>query len=157
MTRANWLNDGSKVDWDSFDQYKETDKYLPDEGEGDNKATQTATAVSKLIYKWFNDGDVYDNTHYMTGWANDLSTYANWLSTYIEGADDILEQINYAYNDDQYSRILLKLIQLVEPMYKELETEPKVDSVYKTKGPFEFAEENEDDYDDDYEENEEEE
>lgn len=39
--------------------------YLPDRGEGKTKATQIVTAVNKLIYKWFNDGDVYDNTYHM--------------------------------------------------------------------------------------------
>lgn len=58
----------AKITWSSFDE-KETneleDKYLPNSGEGDNMATQAVTATSKLIYKYFNDGDVFDNNYHL--------------------------------------------------------------------------------------------
>ena len=72
------------VDWSYFNQYEELiNVYMPIQGEGDTMATQAVTAVNKLIYKWYNDGDVYDNTYQMNGWANDLSSYANWLCKYL--------------------------------------------------------------------------
>ena len=68
--------------WDDFDIFsdiiEECDCWTP-QGEGEDKGTQIAIATSKLVYKWFNDGDVFDNTYYLEGWANDLSSYANWL------------------------------------------------------------------------------
>ena len=50
------------VDESAFDKFEPIiDKYMPDIGEGDSLASQMVTAVNKLIYKWYNDGDVYDN------------------------------------------------------------------------------------------------
>ena len=70
------------VDWSYYDkpEFKAINsEYLPARGEGETKATQIVTAVNKLVYKWYNDGDVFDNTGALSGWANDLSSYANWL------------------------------------------------------------------------------
>lgn len=54
------------VDWGYFDKFEWADeKYLPCRGEGETKATQIVTAINKLVYKWYNDGDVFDNTHYL--------------------------------------------------------------------------------------------
>lgn len=66
------------VNWNYFDKFEAiTVKYMPDYGEGETIASQAVTAVNKLIYKWYNDGDVFDNTKYLEGWWNDLSSYAN--------------------------------------------------------------------------------
>ena len=71
------------VDWSKYRQFGDiTHKYLPSRGEGDSKASQLVTAVNKLIYKWYNDGDVFDTTGNLKGWANDLSSYANWIYRY---------------------------------------------------------------------------
>ena len=89
----NKINEG--VDWDYYDRFNElNDKYLPSQGEGETEATQAITAINKLVYKWYNDGDVYDNVNSgLSGWANDLSSYANWLHKNIDGASEILERI----------------------------------------------------------------
>lgn len=127
-------------DWDDFDKYKLTDKYLPDRDEGDNMAEQTATAVSKLIYKWFNDGDVYDNVHSsFEGWANDLSSYANWLANHVKGMKSILMGIKDADTENDYQKILMRMIQNAEDQYEELEKQPKTGSVYDENGYFEFV------------------
>ena len=42
------------------------DKYLPDEGEGKTMATQAVTAMCKIVYRWYNDGDVFDNTYFIS-------------------------------------------------------------------------------------------
>ena len=61
--------------WSDFDHFDEVfGKYLPNVGEGNTMASQISTAVCKLVYKWFNDGDVYDNSCY-DGGGNDLSSF----------------------------------------------------------------------------------
>ena len=34
-----------------------TDKYLPEDGQGENKASQLVTAANNIIYGWYNNGD----------------------------------------------------------------------------------------------------
>ena len=86
------------VDWDYFDKFEPIiNKYMPDRGEGETMASQIVTAVNKLVYKWYNDGDVYDNTYILEGWANDLSDYANWLYKYVPKTQYTLELITKAH------------------------------------------------------------
>jgi hypothetical protein len=143
------------MNWSAFDKFEVVDeKYLPSKGEGENMATQITTAVTKLVYKWFNDGDVYDNTYYMTGWCNDLSSYANWLYKNAAGAAEILEEIRNVMSEEEYEQLLYNLCELTQTFeyLAEYETKDKVGSVYDCDGPFEFREEQEDyeDEDDDY-------
>lgn len=128
--------------WGYFNKFNTIcDKYLPPMGEGENMATQIVTAVSKLVYKWYNDGDVYDNTRYMQGWANDLSSYANWLHQHTF-ADSILEGIWECHIDSDYEQLLVKLADslLDESFLERKSKEPKVGSIYDADGPFEFVE-----------------
>lgn len=137
------------VAWDYFDKYEQViDKYMPRMGEGDNQASQIVTAVNKLIYKWYNDGDVYDNTGYLSGWANDLSCYANWLYQHTI-AVPVLESIAECYNDDDYEQLLKELADelLDEEWLYFMSHQPKVGSIYECDGPFKFVDEcDEDDY-----------
>ena len=154
------------VDWGYYDKFSDLlHTYMPDEGEGETKASQTATAINKLIYKWYNDGDVFDNSYYLEGWANDLSSYANWLYNNVEAAAPILDKIKECKTDDDYEALLKELADefLVEEILKEFAQEAKVDSIYECSGPFEFVDQEEEeeewpeeDYDD-FEEDEEEE
>lgn len=142
------IKDG--IDWDYFNKFDAIEEeYLPSRGEGDSLATQAVTAVSKIIYKWFNDGDVYDTTK-MSGWANDLSSYANWLASYITGARDILEQVwDIRYNDEeQYEQILRQLADYVlnEDFLASLEDQSKQGSIYECSGDFVWMPEEEDEY-----------
>lgn len=143
------------VDWDYFKKFNEVDeKYLPPQGEGETMATQIATAVAKLVYKWYNDGDVYDNTHHMRGWCNDLSSYANWLYKYIPATRPILNRIEGCMDEPTYEDILAELCDLLETPERmaERDTHPKIGSVYEEDGPFEFVEySDEDEYDEDEE------
>jgi len=139
--------------WSYFDKFDSiTEPYLPFYGEGDTMATQAVTAVTKLVYKWYNDGDVYDNTYQLKGWANDLSSYANWLYTYIPETQTILDKISEINDDDEYEDLILK--PLTDTVFndnylKYLSTfAEKHGSIYDCDGPFEFIEE-EDDYDED--------
>lgn len=142
------------MDWSYFNKPEfemVNDKYLPNMGEGDNMATQIVTAVNKLVYKWYNDGDVYDNTRYLTGWANDLSSYANWLHKHVPGAAAILERIWNCHIDDEYEDLLVALADrlLDEEDLEHAAQIPKVDSIYDCDGPFVFNEYSEEDEDDD--------
>ena len=114
-------------------------------------ATQAVTATSKLIYKWYNDGDVFDNTHNLEGWANDLSSYANWLNKNIEGVREILKNIEDISEENEYvEKILWPLHNLIFNAEKlsGLESKPKTGSVYDCDGPYEYSEKS---YDDDEE------
>lgn len=129
------------VEWDYFDKFHEINvKYLPSMGEGDNMATQAVTAVNKLIYKWYNDGDVFDTTGDMHVWGNDLSHYANWLRKYT-GVADILDRVYGCKYDPDYEELLKALADklLNEEVLAPMALLPKVDSVYEAEGPYKLA------------------
>lgn len=131
------------VDWSYYDADRFmiiNTKYLPAYGEGDTMASQIVTAVNKLVYKWYNDGDVYDNTHGMDGWCNDLSSYANWLCQYVPKTRDILDRIEDCYTHNAYERILKDLADycLNEKRLAEYATQEKTGTIYKCDGPFAF-------------------
>lgn len=148
------------VDWNYYDRFEGVfDKYVPVRGEGETKATQIVTAVSKLIYKWYNDGDVYDNSYVLEGWANDLSDYANWLWEHTK-ANELLENIFKCYNNSDYENLLKELADmlLVEDFLAEQNKVAKVGTIYKCDGAFKYIDRDADDenydYDDDYEDDE---
>lgn len=136
------------VNWNYFDKFDElNERYLPNWGEGETKATQIVTAVTKLVYKWYNDGDVFDNTHGLSGWANDLSDYANWLEQNTN-ATRILCSIAYCYDDSDYEDLLKELAdKLFDEEYLEEQNKiEKVGTIYQCKGKFKFEEVNNDEY-----------
>lgn len=147
------------VEWSSFNRFKDiTDKYMPDSGEGDTLASQIVTAVNKLVYKWYNDGDVYDNVNSgLSGWANDLSSYANWLYKYCKPAE-ILKEIYDINSDSEYENLLMDLATscLNEDFLSSME-KPKQGSIYDCDGPFEFKEDYDDEEDEEYDDEEDEE
>lgn len=129
-----------KYEWSDFDRFAEIlDKYLPPVGEGHTMATQISTAVSKLVYRWFNDGDVYDNTHRLKGWCNDLSSYANWL---FHNTDEggVLVGISWCETPDDYTEVLYDLCEAVcdERFLQEADKISAISSVYTATGPFKF-------------------
>ena len=139
MYNGGYNNGG--VDWEYLDKFeKVTDKYMPARGEGDTMASQIVTAINKLVYKWYNDGDVYDNTHVMEGWCNDLSSYANWLAKYT--GTDILDRIEDCYEHNEYEHILKDLADtfLDYDILKDFEIE-KQGTIYECDGQFRFVEE----------------
>lgn len=144
------------VDWSYYNKFDAVnDKYLPDMGEGETKATQIVTAVNKLVYKWYNDGDVYDNQYFLSGWCNDLSDYANWLRANTE-VSGILDGISECHTGGEYEDLLKRLAdKLLDEAYLDRESKnPTVGSIYDCEGPFVFREEEDDDdeWDDDDEE-----
>ena len=146
----------SGVDWDYFDKFEAVlDKYMPRRGEGETIASQIVTAVNKLIYKWYNDGDVFDNTMYLTGWVNDLSSYANWLDNIAAcecDCDDILERVYRCKNGNEYEYLLKDLADMLlnDEFLTTVAENPKAGSIYKCRGRFEYIDR--DDDEDEYEE-----
>jgi len=131
------------IDWSYFDKFDGiVDKYLPTRGEGTTKATQIVTAVNKLIYKWYNDGDVFDNTYCLDGWANDLSSYANWLDNHTEEARGILNKIIFCFSSDDYEELLKELAdRLLDEEYLAEQNGIKAEgTIYDCNGMFEFKE-----------------
>lgn len=153
----------ASVDWDYFNKFEDIiDTYMPRMGEGDTVASQCVTAVNKLIYKWYNDGDVFDNTYSLRGWMNDLSSYANWLAKYIPGTKRILSGIAGCDTDDDYEQLLKYLADtlLDEDKLQQFAEQPATGSIYKCDGPYKVEDYDEDEYDDDdyyYDEDEDEE
>ena len=144
------------VSWDYYDKFEDLiNKYMSDQGEGETLASQIVTAVNKLIYKWYNDGDVFDNVNSgLQGWANDLSSYANWLYKYAPGdAPYILKRIYDITDESDYEVLLRELADnlLDENLLDSLE-KSKQGSIYDCDGPFEFKEYDEDEEEDYYEE-----
>ena len=87
-----------------------TNKYLPEDGQGENKASQLVTAANKIIYGWYNNGDT------ISGNGNDLTSYANWIDKYIKEPEirKILKDDYIVYNDTYYlSEVILPLIRFV--------------------------------------------
>ena len=139
------------MDWSYFSKFEPiVDKYMPSYGEGESMASQMVTAVNKLIYKWYNDGDVFDNTHYLSGWANDLSSYANWLYKYVPKTVPILDSIKDCHNGVEYEELLVKLADtcLDDVSLTFIDCWGKVGSIYDCEGPFRFDTPDDDDDDD---------
>ena len=91
--------------YNNFDRVNEL--YLPSRGEGETKATQIVTAVNKLVYKYYNDGDVFDNTMFPELYGNDLTDYANWIYKHTKkDAQGILDGIYNCYIDSDYQDLL---------------------------------------------------
>lgn len=132
--------------WRMYEQYMEKfgeilDEYLPNCGEGDNLATQTVTAVHKLMRGWFYNGDAFDHgNRRIGGWnLNDISSYANWLSANSGGtAKRILAGIVSCENGREYAQLVYKLanVLLNERKLKEKTKYPKRGTIYKYDGPY---------------------
>lgn len=88
-----------------------TEEFMPSSGEGDNKLTQFLVAANRLIYKWYNDGDVFDSCNGL-GWANDISGSANWLYKYSNDnkIKALLDKIYNIYSEKEYERNIIKTL-----------------------------------------------
>lgn len=138
----------------NFIQYNDIiHQYMPARGQGDSIASQVVTAINRLVYKWFNDGDVYDNQYALEGWANDLSSEANWLADHGKnGTYAILEQISDCRDEEDYEDILLELCEhnLKDKAWlADAAQRPAIGSIYDADGPFKFVDRY-DDEDDEY-------
>lgn len=127
------------LDWNDFDKFAGIiKKYMMPRGEGTTMASQVVTAVNKLVYKWFNDGDVFDNTSLLEGWANDLSSYANWLDAHTD-ASSVLDYV-YEVDEESYADLLYALCEKVLDPEKlaAMNLLDAVGSIYDCDGRFMF-------------------
>ena len=126
--------------WDDASKYSEVlDQYLPNVGEGDTIATQASTAVSRIGYRWFNDGD--------TIWTDECQSCADWLYENIDGVKPVIDSLNeYMFACmpsinrklyDLYGDKLKEIIDAVadENLLKELNDRPLAGSIYNCEGP----------------------
>lgn len=128
--------------WEDDKSNEMVDMYMLPRGEGETMASQAVTAVNKLVYKYWNDGDTYDNSNGL-GWVNDLSSYANWLLAYIPEKTECLTWIFDADCYWEYEKILAELqrnILVDEEFLRGLSGKEKVGSIYECDGPFIFTE-----------------
>lgn len=136
------------VNWDYYEKFEKlNDKYLNDEGEGDTMATQICTAVNKLIYNWYNNGDVFDNTclgGVLDGY-NDLSPYANWLYNNIPQSRDIFDKFKDCITESEYEDLLKELADklLTEDILEKYSAFEKESTIYEADGPFRVSEQTE--------------
>lgn len=138
--------------WSDFDRFDAViEKYMPRMGQGETKASQVCTAVNKLVYRWFNDGDVFDNTFYLEGWCNDLSDYANWLDRYTDFGD-ILHEIETCDDEVDYTDLLYDLCvaALDEDYLMGLSMIQKEGDIYNCTGDFRFVEDQDDEEEEDW-------
>ena len=126
------------MDWSEFERFSDiSEKYMPIKGEGDTMASQIVTACNKLVYRWYNDGDVFDNRYYLSGYE-DISSYANWLYEYAEHADEILLEIKEITSEDEYEQLLYELcLALLNETYLDTySNKDKIGSIYDCDGEF---------------------
>ena len=137
--------------WGEFDVFDSViEKYMPSRGEGETMASQIVTAVNKIVYKWYNDGDVYDNTYMMEGWCNDLSSYANWLYKNVPETRRILAGIVDVHNEDEYEELLWELSrETLDVSFLVKYDKEKIGTIYDCDGMFKFEELAEDDWEED--------
>ena len=118
---------------------KVLDIYMPDQGEGESLASQIATAVAKIVYRWFNDGDTVSSKWMVQSGTDEggMSQFANWL--YINIADsrpmfrNWLDKFdNESVTDAEYENFLYDMCKnLLDPDFLDgYSTEPKYDSIY---------------------------
>lgn len=147
----------SSVSWDYFSKpefKKILNEYLPDYGEGHTMANQIATAVNRLVYRWYNDGDVYDNHWYGMNYydfTNDLSDVGNWLSKNVKDVRGTLLAVHGCDSESDYEDILKNIADtlLNDSVMSRYSDRAAVGSIYNCNGPFSVEEDYEDrDYED---------
>lgn len=127
----------------SFDKFnKILDIYMPHSGEGNTVASQIATAVAKIAYRWFNDGDTVSSDWMVTGEtiAGGLSQFANWLYINVRESrqmfNDWLEKFNHnPISNAEYEEFLYDLCtNLLNPdLLDGYSTEDKIDTIYNNR------------------------
>ena len=138
------FDDGDKleerVNWISFDKFdKIKDRYVHGSGEGDTMAQQMISAVKNIVDSWYRDGNVYDNSYELGGSRKDISTFANWLYTYIPETKQILDGIKNVKNGEEYEDLLDRLYSTIyqDSILNKYSNEEAIDSIFDCAGnPF---------------------
>ena len=129
-----------RVNWISFDKFdKIKDRYVHGSGEGDTMAQQMISAVKNIVDSWYRDGNVYDNSYELGGNRKDISTFANWLYTYIPETKKILDGIKSVKDGDEYEDLLNRLYYTIyqDNILNKYSNEEATDSIFDCAGnPF---------------------
>ena len=82
----------------------------------------------------------------MEGWANDLSSYANWLYENTKNAWKILSKISNCLTESDYEDLLKELADelLNKEFLAEQSKEEKTGTIYECDGKFKYEEWEED-------------
>lgn len=124
----------------NFDHFNEIlRQYMPQSGEGDTMASQLATAVAKIGYRWFNDGDTI-NANWMVQSetiAGGVAQYGNWIYGNIPESRDMfhdwLERFdNESISDSDYEDFLYNMCEVLlnTDLLDGYSAERKKDSIY---------------------------
>ena len=144
---------------DYFDKFHDViSKYMKRTGEGDTKASQIVTAVNKLLYGWFNNGDVFDNEEpyeWSEHCCNDISSYANWLDEFTD-LSNILDGVFECSTEDDYEELLKALADtaLTDEYLIPYATQSKEGTIYKCKGSYKYVIHYDDEEEEEYEDEE---
>ena len=119
--------------------YDVLSQYLPDTGEGDTMVTQLSTAVNRIVYRWFNDGD--------TIWTEECQSFADWLWQNIARIDAVIDDMNQymfagsPYIEDRtlsgiYEDCLKEILDIAadRDLLNDLDSRPANGSVYDCEG-----------------------
>lgn len=117
------------------------DKYMPAQGEGETIASQIATAVAKIAYRWFNDGDTISSKWNVEGESlpGGVSQYGNWLNKNVLEAHEFFDAYieifdGHDLRTNEYEVFLYRLCEhlLNFDLLDGYSTEPKRDSIYNS-------------------------
>ena len=140
--------------WDEL-----TAEYMPKRGAGDTMLTGLLVAANKIIYRWYNDGDVFDNIQNgLDGFANDISGSANWLVKYsTPQIRQILYTVGSTNTEAKYGKLIEDLEKALDEFAKNehlvdiFNSKPLHGDPYDEDGPFEFIDKSyEEDMEDDW-------
>lgn len=132
-----------QINWEDFDSFGPVlDKYMPEYGEGETMANQIATAVNKIGYRWFNDGDTISGDCEPSNdcAAGEVCQYGNWLDKNVPEASAFFGRwidtlIGGDCDEDTYKEFLCEMFEtlLDEKLLEKYTDEKKVDSIYNAK------------------------
>lgn len=131
----------ASTDWHKYDDI--LDKYLPSRGEGDTVAEQVVTATNRIIFRWFNDGDMYDN-HWAYGvvdsFEENLPNCANWLYNWgPHPVEEVLYDVFDCESESDYEQILENIAEICfdeEWLSSPQGQHKKEGTIYDCEGPF---------------------
>lgn len=112
------------VIWSQYDQYEDIlNRYLPQEGQGDTRASQAVVCVNTIVYKYYNDFDTS---------SADVTRCLDWLRKYIPVTSSYIDTLEDADTKDAYSDALYALADKVldSRSLSVLEQQPAVGDIY---------------------------
>lgn len=87
--------------WSEYNQFEDIlNRYLPDVGQGDTKASQAVTCINKLILAFYKDSDISSKV---------VQDCTNWLYTYLPATRRYLTPLESAESMNDYSDALYAL------------------------------------------------